>query len=298
AKLDLDLILEAYVDVERDVRPYLASASKDEWSRGAWALIIALRNQGRLRDAMQFHRTGTLAGYPTPSVSRAPDDFNEGILSLERGDGRAAAAVFAKRVQWEWSHLSPGFQARHRTWNATLEAMGLTAAGDTIALRALADSVETWGRGSSYGRDRKAHHYVRGLVLAAAGHHEDAAREFRAAVHSPSLGFTRVNYELARCLLALSRPREAIAVLRSALHGIADASNLYITRTALHELLAESYDRAGVVDSAAMNYRAVATAWQHADPEFRVRREHAVHWLARHCVAGGGSRTNTCSAAH
>jgi hypothetical protein len=246
---------------------------------------------------MQFHRTGTLAGYPTPSVSRAPDDFNEGILLLERGDGRAAAAVFAKRVQWDWSHLSPGVQARHRTWNATLEAMGLAAAGDTIALRALADSVEVWGRGSSYGRDRKAHHYVRGLVLATAGHHDDAAREFRAAVHSPSLGFTRVNYELARCLLALGRPLEAIAVLRQALHGVADASNLYITRTALHELLAESYDRAGVVDSAAVSYRAVATAWQHADPEFRARREHAVSWLARHCVGGGRSRTNTCRAA-
>src|SRR4029079_3189611 len=112
----------------------------------------------------------------------------------------------------------------------------LAAAGDTAAVRALADSVERWGAGSAYGRDRKAHHYLRGLVLAAADRHEDAVREFRAAMHSPSLGFTRVNYELARSLLRLGRPAEAIATLQSALRGELYASCMYVTRSELHEL--------------------------------------------------------------
>jgi predicted Zn-dependent protease len=160
--------------------------------------------------------------------------------------------------------------------------MALAAAGDTLLVRQLADSVERWGQGSAYGRDRKAHHYLRGLVLAAAGHDEDAAREYRAAIHSPSLGFTRVNYELGRCLLRLGRPQEAVAVVQPALRGGQDASNLYITRTELHELLAQAFDGAGVQDSAAVHYRIVVNSWRRADSNFVGRREAAQRWLARH----------------
>jgi predicted Zn-dependent protease len=176
----------------------------------------------------------------------------------------------------------PGVQARHLAWKGTLRGMALAAAGDTLAVRYLADSVETWGRGSAYGRDQKAHHYLRGLVLMAANRHEDAVREFRSAMHSPSLGLTRVNYELARCLLRLGRAREAVAALQPALRGEVDASNLYITRTELHELLAQAFDAAGQPDSAALHYRAVVKAWQRADPSFYNRRDRAHAWLARH----------------
>ena len=91
----------------------------------------------------------------------------------------------------------------------------------------------------------------------------------------PSVGFTRVNYEMARSLVALNRPREAVAVLQAALRGVMDASNLYVSRTELHELLAESFDRAGMADSAAVHYRAVVKAWRRADPMFHARRDHA-----------------------
>jgi predicted Zn-dependent protease len=160
--------------------------------------------------------------------------------------------------------------------------MALAAAGDTFALRTLADSVEVWGRGSLYGRDRKTHHYLRGMVHQAAGRHEDAAREFRAAIHSPTMGFTRVNYELARCLIRLDRPREAIAALQPALRGDLDAGALYITHTELHEVLAQAFDRARMADSAAVHYRAVVKAWARADREFWPRRDMAQTWLARH----------------
>jgi tetratricopeptide (TPR) repeat protein len=279
-RLSLDLTLERYDLVELEARPLHATSGMGEWGVGAWNLLIALRNQGRLREATQFHRTGTLAGFPKPAVERTGDPFNEGILALERGDPRAAAKVFGDQMNVDMSWWMPGVQARHVTWNGTLRGMALAAAGDTAAVRALADTVEASGRRSAYGRDRKAHHYLRGLVLAAAERHEEATSEFRAAIHSPTLGFTRVNYELARCLLRLGRAREAVAALQPALRGEVDASNLYITRTDLHELLAQAFVAAGQPDSAAVHYRAVVKAWQQADPQYHDRRARASAWLA------------------
>jgi tetratricopeptide (TPR) repeat protein len=284
AKLRLDIILGAYENVERDVRPLLASSAAGEQADGSNYLLLALRNEGRLRDALELHRTGWLAGFP--AVPRNPNDYDTGILALESGDARAAAAVFREKARHLQPQWSSGQRARARTWNMTLEAMCLAAAGDTVALGALVDSVEESGSRSAYGRDRKAHHYLRGLLLVARHRDEDAAREFRAAIHSPNLGFTRVNYELARALLRLGRPSEAVSTLQSSLRGEIDASNLYITRTDLHELLAQSFDAAGQRDSAAKHYRDVVRAWKGADVPYYQRRSRATEWLSRYSGPG------------
>jgi tetratricopeptide (TPR) repeat protein len=281
-KLRLDITLGAYDGMEPTVRELLASPWEHERGLGADALLLTLRNEGRLRDAMKFHRTGKLQGYP--AIQRGRNDIDEAILALERGDPRTAAAAFHTLARQNVSQWSAGYQARVRTWNATLEGMALGAAGDTLGVRLLADSVEKWGLRSAYGRDRKAHHYLRGLALVAAHRDADAVPEFTAAIHSRTLGFTRVNYDLARALLRLGRPREAVAILQAALRGEVDASNLYITRTELHELLAQAFDAAGQTDSAAVHYRAVAKAWRRADPEFHARRELATAWLDRHTL--------------
>jgi len=128
------------------------------------------------------------------------------------------------------------------------------------------------------------------MLHQAAGRHADAAREFQAAIHSPTMGFTRVNYELARCLIRVGRPQEAIAALQSALRGDLDAGALYVTHTELHELLAQAFDSARMTDSAATHYRALTKAWQRADREFWPRRDAAQSWLARQDRAPASSR--------
>ncbi|HEV8217037.1 MAG TPA: BTAD domain-containing putative transcriptional regulator [Gemmatimonadaceae bacterium] len=280
AKLRLDIILGAYESVETDVRPLLASSAPGERADGANYLLLVLRNEGRLRDAIELHRTGWLPGFP--AVPQNPNDYDTGILALESGDARAAATVFHEKARRVQPHWSEGQLARARTWNTTLEGMCLAAAGDTGGVRALIDSVEQWGSRSAYGRDRKAHHYLRGLIYVAQRRDEDATREFRAAMHSPNFGFTRVNYELGRALMRLGRPSEAVGPLQSSLRGEIDASNLYITRTDLHELLAEAFDAAGQRDSAAAHYRAVTSAWRRADPLYHQRRARAAQWLSRY----------------
>ena len=275
------LVFEKYDEFERQVRPVLESAAPEEQESASWDYLLVLRNQGRMREAELLNRTGSLPGLPANGRRHVPQVHNEGILALARGRPREAARVFTQLRTSDMSGDPPGIQARVRAWSGTLQGMALAAGGDTAAVRALADSVERWGAASAYGRDRKSHHYLRGLLLAAEDRHDDAVREFRAAIHSPSLGFTRVNYELARSLLRLGRPTEAISTLQAALRGELYASNLYVTHSELHELLAQAFDAAGQVDSAAFHYRAVVKAWQRADPEFVPRREAARSWLAR-----------------
>jgi tetratricopeptide (TPR) repeat protein len=283
--------LEAYDKAEERLATQLSSSLPNDYDTGAWWYILALRNEGRIREAEEFFRTGTLPGLAPAPARRDQNPANEAILALARGDPQRAVTVFGRILHLplprEWSD---GTKARHRAWNGTLYGMALAAAGDTVALRALADSVEVWGRGSLYGRDRKTHHYLRGMLHQAAGRHEDAAREFRAAIHSPTMGFTRVNYELARCLIRLGRPTEAIAALQPALRGDIEAGALYITHTELHETLAQAFDKAQMTDSAAVHYRAVVKAWGRADREFWPRRDTAQRWIVRHQRAVTGFR--------
>jgi DNA-binding SARP family transcriptional activator len=278
----INLTLEDWASAEGEATRLLASLHLPEYQEGRWLLFIALRNQGRLREAWTLFHTGSLPGVVAPLAQQRDDNVNEAILSLESGNPVAAAALFARnRPQYARARKS-GLRARLLTWSGTLQGMSLAAAADSAGVRRLADSVETWGRGSLYGRDQKSHHFLRASVLAAAGRHEDAVREYRQAMHSSSLGFTRVNYDLAKCLLELGRPLDAVSVLQPALRGEVDASNLYITRTDLHERLAEAFVSAGKPDSAAAHYRAVVKAWQRADPGFHARRDRAIHWLRRH----------------
>jgi hypothetical protein len=206
------------------------------------------------------------------------------MIALEKRDFRTAVSIFAFRNRSDESVWPPGVEARQTAWKQTLLGMALAAAGDTLGVRRLADSVQYWGRRSLYGRDQPMHHYLRGMLLVAERNDVGAAAEFRAAMSSPTNGFTRINYELGRTLMRLNRPAEAVPVVRAALHGGLDGSNLYMTRTDLHELLAQAFDRLGMRDSAAVHYRAVLKAWERADPLYQARRERARAGLARNIM--------------
>jgi predicted Zn-dependent protease len=131
--------------------------------------------------------------------------------------------------------------------------------------------VAFWGRQSLLGRDQRMHHHVRGLLLAARGDDEGAVREFRAAIRSPNLGYSRTNVALARALLRLHRPQEAVRVLRPLFHAPLENSNTYVSLTEVHALLARAWAAAGDADSAAAHRRIVDADWAHADADY-VRR--------------------------
>jgi predicted Zn-dependent protease len=135
----------------------------------------------------------------------------------------------------------------------------------------VADTIRSIAHLSAYGRDWRLPAHVRGLVWLARGAPERAATEFRAALFSPNDGFTRTNLELARTLLTLERPNEAVAILQPALRGSVDGSNFYVTRIELHEMLARAFEAAHQPDSAAAHYAVVASVWSSADPPLRER---------------------------
>jgi hypothetical protein len=190
----------------------------------------------------------------------------------ELGDWQHAYIMFdsAAHLPGQGSDLASAY-GRQRTWTLTHVSRARAARGDTVGLMELADTLRNLGELSTYGRDWRLHHFVRAQVLELRGDTAAAIDEYRKSIYSPSLGFTLANYRMARLLIAKRKPREAIAILRSALHGGRDASNMYITAPELHELMANAFEVIGVRDSAAAHYSAVAKAWRNAEPRWRSR---------------------------
>jgi DNA-binding SARP family transcriptional activator/TolB-like protein len=237
-------------------------------------MSIGKRNQGRpheaLAPAQALRRTERVA-------RRDAAPYNalfEAQVWFDLGEFRHAAALFDS-ISRAPRDSTPSQLARNLVWTQTLRATALAAAGDTTLLRAIADSVERWGRMSAYGRDQRLHHHIRGLLLTARGQPEEGVSEFRQAVFSPVTGYTRTNVELAKLLLRLGRPREAAYWAEAGLRGNLDANNTYVTQTELAELAAAAWDAAGVKDSASVRYRQVVNNWRDAEPAFNPRLERA-----------------------
>ncbi len=267
---DVALLIES-LDFSIDHR--LAERVRSGHSDGLFWIVISLRAQGRLNEAMTA-ATRLRAEDATRALAPGSASYNalaEAQVMYERGQFRSAAALYDSIARGYALSSEPSAVARVRAWFLTHAADARAAAGDTIGFAALADTIQVLGAQSGSGRDQRLHHHVRGLLLAARGNNADAAREFRDAVYSPTAGFTRTNVELARALVAQGKTREAIDALRPALHGPLDASNFYVTHTELHEMLARAWETAGNADSAAAHYAYVARAWSKADAPFAAR---------------------------
>ena len=238
-----------------------------------WLLAIALRNQGRLRETRDLATNGTIPG----TTRRVPDYYEPIMLAtaaLEGGQPDEAARLFLGLVKADRArNEGAGFVARNLSWHMTLAATAFAAAGDTATVRVIADSIKVIGQQSSFVRDYRIHHFVEGLLLQSRNRHADAVESFRRSIVSLTDGYTRINLELARSLIAIQQYRDAIAVLQPALRGGVDGANTYVTHTELHEMLAHAFHGAGQRDSAAAHYAAVEKAWHKADPIFRSRYE-------------------------
>ena len=249
----------------------------DAW----WLLILSLRDQGRLTEADSLIRGGLVPG-STARVPAQPGITDLALLALEMG--RPQVSILAHRldaVRAMHSARPPAVRARNIVWSLALAGTAHAAAGDTAEVRRLADSLEVLGRDSYYGRDAKLHWVLRGLLLQTRGNHAEAAVAFGNSLFSLTDGYTRTNLMLARSLLSLHRPTEAIAMLQSAIRGGVDGSNAYVSRTELHEALALAFEQAGQRDSARTHWQAVLSGWKAADPQFRDR-----YLLARKAVGG------------
>jgi DNA-binding SARP family transcriptional activator/tetratricopeptide (TPR) repeat protein len=236
-----------------------------------WYLTVSLRYQSRYTEALEIARQ-IRAGDDSRPTGGAPPPYSaltEAIVLFEMGQARQAAALWDSLAAIPAAPKGTPSQGRHRAWMLTHAATAHHAAGDTAALKRLIPRIQTYGARSAYGRDPRLHHHARGLLFAARNDDVRAVEEFRRAVFSTTGGYTRTNLELARALLRLGRPREAIPVLQAAFRGPLQASNLYVTHTELHEHLGRAYEMEGRPDSAAVHRCWVARAREVADTLWR-----------------------------
>jgi len=251
----------------------LVSLTGGQRHGGLWLAVLRDRMQGRQARALAAAKAYEAEAHHDPDIEAlgtAP--LLRAIVLTEGGSPLAAAALFdTMRRRWVIDDSSTGATARQHTWMLAHEVTALAAGGDTARVALLADSLERVGSLSGYARDQRMYHYARGLLWDARGRRLQAVDEYQQALTSPAFGFTRINYRLAEDLIALGRFAEAVPLLRAAMRGGLEASNLYVTHTELHEALAHALEGSGRRDSAAAEYRWVAAAWRDADPAFRER---------------------------
>ena len=259
---------------EEVVRAALQAGNVAAQREALWQLVLSLRYQGRLADAIVAARRYRVLQAPVDSGPRgivSPAAAPLAVSLYEAGRYREAAVLFDSMSHWRAPEDAPSGAARERTWRLTHKARALAALGDTAAVAALADTITQVGSRSGHARDRRLGHYARGLVLLARKDLAGAESAFRSAIVTLPAGYTRINCDLAVVLMDLGRPRDAIAVLQPALRGKVDASNYYATHTEVHALLARAWDAAGGADSAAVHHAWVARAWANGDAPYAER---------------------------
>ncbi|HEX4634427.1 MAG TPA: hypothetical protein VH163_11355 [Gemmatimonadales bacterium] len=275
---DLEIREGQFTAADRMLRDAASYGTRAGREQSLWLLVISLRNQGRLQEALRYARTYRRANTDPLGLGAIP----EAQVLFELGRADEAGALFDSIALPRGVPRGQAFgvDARRQSWELAHAAEAWAAAGDTARVKADADTIDGMARRSLYGRDRHLPAHLRGLVWLARGHADSALRSLRTAVFSLSIGYTRTNLELGRALLGAGHAPEAASVASAGLAEAVDGSAYYATRTELHELAARAFDAAGASDSAAAHYGAVVRAWGQADPVFATRLAAARERLA------------------
>jgi tetratricopeptide (TPR) repeat protein len=261
------LIMSRRYDAAEEYATKLRTSSNPELREGADDILgMVARERGQLRAANRiFERMYALSGPEDAMHLLHADDL------ARLGDFTAARkefGEFAKQGPNDGSLSLAGDAARAFSWPRALEADALAASGDTVFLKAIADSLELVGPRSYYGRDWNLYHHVRGLVAERGKRNAEAEREFAAARWGHS-GWTRTVAELANVQLAQGHSRDAIATLRSAYASAPDAMGRYMPRSELDLRMSKAFSAAGMADSSRVYREYVTRAWSKADPEVK-----------------------------
>lgn len=266
---DLEIREGAFGTADRMLRDAITYGTRSGRETARWLLVISLRNQGRLLEALRIARDFRRDSQDPMGI----DAVAVGQVLFELGRAQEAAALFDSLAAPPRGGRSAasGVTARQGSWALAHAAEAWATLGDTDRVRADADTIEQLARRSLYGRDRHLPMHLRALVWEARGRPDSALASLRSAVFSLSIGYTRTNLALGRALLAAGRAQEAATVASAGLAEAVDGSAYYATRTELHELAARGFDAAGETDSAAAHYAAVVGAWSQADPLFAPR---------------------------
>jgi DNA-binding SARP family transcriptional activator/TolB-like protein/Flp pilus assembly protein TadD len=230
--------------------------------------ILALRERGQLRASVREAQAYLASNTYDDAIAL------EEIDALGRlGDHAAARSAFDLVVgNSEDAREAPtmlrGDRARWFTWTRALEANAIADAGDTLSLRAIADSMRLLSARSYYGRDPRLYHHVLGRIAMLGHRYAEAEREFQAARWGIA-GWTETVAWLARAQLAQQHNDAAVATLRQAYMAPMDAMGRYQPRSELDYLMATAFAAAGEHDSAAVYSAHVRRAWRDADPELR-----------------------------
>jgi tetratricopeptide (TPR) repeat protein len=267
-QMDLWIRTGEFDKADRYWRTRLETGGRAEQADALEAGVSSLLAQGRNNEAL------VLAQRMRVVSSDASNAIQQATALFAAGEFKASGLLFDSVAAIPFSTW-PSRNARHRAWMLSLAAGGYAAAGDTARLRLLDDSVRIEGSRSGYRRDQLLHHYVHALRLRAAGRNAEAIAAFRESIYSPVEGNSRGVLELARTLVSVGRPAEAVPLLRAALAGPVGASGQYTNRTELHELLARAYEQTGQTVQAVQSYRYVVNAWQNADAPLRQRHAYA-----------------------
>jgi serine/threonine-protein kinase len=251
------------------LREQARAGPPDVQREALWFLTISLRYQGRLREALATSR-----------LLRGIDDGDNGLIAeaqvlFEMGHAAEAANRFDSLAAPRGERdrvTAPPAEAHSRSFALTRVAVARHAAGDTVGLVALADSIQAFGAQTLSEQRRRLHHHVRGLLLASRGDLAAAEDGFRRAIAWSNHDYTRTSLKLARVLIELGRPAEAVPILERAFRGPLETARLYVTHTELHELLGRALEAAGEPERAATHYEWVLRAWQSPDPVFEARR--------------------------